>query len=78
MHRTQSRPAGSPARTLSKLPSGRVISIDRNTHIPEDLFQDLLLAADDVKRRGQHKLAEESPARRQHLVIAGAQLARRG
>jgi len=56
----------------------RVIGIDRSTRIPEELFQDLLRAADEAKLRGQHKLAEDSPARRQHLVIAGAQLARRG
>ena len=78
MHRIQSKASGSAVRTFSSAPSGRVMPIDRSTHIPEELFQGLLLAAHEVKRGGQHKLAEDSPARRQHLVIAGAQLARRG
>ncbi|CAK0871587.1 unnamed protein product [Prorocentrum cordatum] len=83
----RTRAAGSKLRALrqgsgtpvSKSESvGRVVSIDRTTDIPEDLFKDLLLAGQVAKRRGQHKLSEEAPARRPTLVMAGAHLTRRG
>jgi hypothetical protein len=54
--------------------SGRSVPIDHTTDIPEELFNDLMLAGQEARLRGQHELVEERRARRQRLVMAGAHL----
>ncbi|CAK0848565.1 unnamed protein product [Prorocentrum cordatum] len=51
----------------------RSVPIDGDTHIPEELFKELLQAGKEARRRGQHEVDDERlPPRQQHLVVASA------
>eukprot|EP00927_Polykrikos_kofoidii_P007948 TRINITY_DN13271_c0_g1_i1.p1 TRINITY_DN13271_c0_g1~~TRINITY_DN13271_c0_g1_i1.p1 ORF type:complete len:142 (-),score=16.62 TRINITY_DN13271_c0_g1_i1:414-839(-) len=70
---SQAKQTSVPA-TQSSSPTIRVaspkkmVAIDEITSVPEDLFRDLLAAADEVDFRGQHRVVRQAGRRGSRLV----------